>query len=52
MQNQNSPTKIKYSGLTQGTKETKNDIYQLRTKLKHKLENKTKATYQLGNISQ
>ena len=30
--------------------ETKNYIYQLRTKLiKHKLENKTKARYQVGN---
>ena len=31
--NQNSPTKIKYNRLTQQTKETKNDIHQLRTKL-------------------
>ena len=27
----------------------KNYIYQLRTKLKHKLENKTKARCQVGN---
>ena len=27
----------------------KNDLYQLRTKLKHKLENKTKASCQFGN---
>ena len=32
-QSQNSPTKIKYSRLTQQTKEIKNYIYQLRTKL-------------------
>ena len=32
-QNQNSPTKIKYSRLTQRMKEIKNYIYQLRTKL-------------------
>ena len=32
-QSQHSPTKIKYSRLTQQTKEIKNDIYQLRTKL-------------------
>ena len=32
-QNQNSPTKIKYSRLTWQTKEIKNYIYQLRTKL-------------------
>ena len=32
-QRQNSPTKIKYSRLTQRTKEIKNYIYQLRTKL-------------------
>ena len=31
------------------TKEIKNYIYQLRTKLKHKLENKTKARCQVGN---
>ena len=46
----NSPTKIKYNRLTQQTKETKNYVYQLRTKLtKHKLENKTKARSQPGN---
>ena len=33
MQNQNSPTKIKYNRLPWWTKETKNYIYQLRTKL-------------------
>ena len=32
-QNQNSPRKIKYNRLIQQTKETKNCIYQLRTKL-------------------
>ena len=31
--NQNSLTKIKYNRLTLPTKETKNDIHQLRTKL-------------------
>ena len=31
--NQNSTTKIKYNRLTEQTKETKNDIHQLRTKL-------------------
>ena len=31
-QNKNSPTKIKYNRLIQWTKETKNYIYQLRTK--------------------
>jgi len=45
----NSPTKIKCSRLTQQTKEIKNYIYQLRTKLKHKLENKTKTKCQVGN---
>ena len=32
-QSENSPTKIKYSRLTQWTEEIKNYIYQLRTKL-------------------
>ena len=32
-QSENSPTKIKYSRLTWQTKEIKNYIYQLRTKL-------------------
>ena len=32
-QSQNSPTKIEYRRLTWQTKETKNYIYQLRTKL-------------------
>ena len=32
-QHQNSPTKIKYNRLTWQTKETKDYIYQLRTKL-------------------
>ena len=32
-QNQNSSANIKYNRLTQRTKETKNYIYQLRTKL-------------------
>ena len=35
--------------LTQRPEETKNYIYQLRIKLKHKLENKTKARCQVGN---
>ena len=48
-QNQNSPTKVKYNRLTQRTKEIKNYIYQLRTKLKPKLKNKTKARCQVGN---
>ena len=48
-QSQNSPTKIKYSRLIQQTKEIKICIYQLRTKLKHKLENETKAMCQVGN---
>ena len=43
-QSQNSPPKIKYGRLTQRTKEIKNYIYQLRTKLtKAQTENKTKA---------
>ena len=49
-QSQNSPTKIKHNRLTQQTKEIKNGIYQLRTKLtKHKLETKTKARCKVGN---
>ena len=48
-QSQNSPTKIKYNRLTQRTKGIKNYIYQLRTKLRHKPENKTKARCQVGN---
>ena len=32
-QNQKSPTKTKYNRLTQWTKEIKNHIYELRTKL-------------------
>ena len=32
-QSQNSPTKVKYNRLTWQTKEMKNYIYQLRTKL-------------------
>ena len=32
-QSENNPAKIKYSRLTQKTKEIKNYIYQLRTKL-------------------
>ena len=35
--------------MTEWTKEIKNYIYQLRTKLKHKLENKTKVMCQVGN---
>ena len=43
--------KIMCNRLTQQTKEIRNYIYQLRTKLKHKLENKTKARCQVGNIA-
>ena len=39
----------KYNRLTQWTKEIKNYIYQLRTKLKHKVKNKIKARCQVGN---
>ena len=46
-QSQNSPTKIRYSRLTQKTKEIKNYIYQLRTKLSTN-ENKTKASGMLS----
>ena len=35
--------------MTWQAKETKNDTNQLKTKLKHKLENKTKAECQRGN---
>ena len=35
-QNQNSPTKAKYSRLTWQTKETKNYIYQIKTGEKNK----------------
>ena len=49
IQKQKSSRKIKYNRLTWRTKEIKNYIYQLRTKLKHKLENKTKAKCQVGN---
>ena len=42
-------TKIKYNRLTQRMKEIKSYIYQLRTKVKHKVENKTKARCQVGN---
>ena len=47
-QSANNPTKTKYSRLTQWTKKIKNYIYQLRAKLKHKLENKTNARCQVG----
>ena len=56
MQNQNRPTKKKkYNRLTWWTKETKNYIYQLRTKLtkaqtgKKEKEKVTQARWQLGN---
>ena len=50
MQSQNSPTKIKYRRVTQQTKEIKNYVYQLRTKLtKHKLENKNQLRTKLTN---
>ena len=49
-QRQKSPTKIKYNRLTWQTKEIKNYIYQLRTKLtKTQTGKKTKARCQLGN---
>ena len=38
-----------YNTLTWQTKEIRNYINQLRTKLKYKLENKTKARCQMGN---
>ena len=41
-QSQNSPTKIMYSRLTQRTKEIKNYINQLRTKLTKAQSGKTK----------
>ena len=49
--NQNSPTKIKYNRLTWQTKETKNDIHQLRTKITKAQsgKKKSKARCQLGN---
>ena len=50
MSSQYSPTKIKYSRLTWRTKEIKNYIYQLRTKLtKAQTRNKTKARCQVRN---
>ena len=50
MQNQNSPTRIKYNRLTQRTKETKNYIYPLKTKLtKAQTGNRNKARCQLEN---
>ena len=42
-------SKIKYSRLIWQTKEIKTYIYQLRTKLKYKLEKKTKLRCQVGN---
>ena len=39
----------KYNRLIWRTKEIKNYIYQLRTELRHKVEDKTKARYQVGN---
>ena len=41
--NQNSPTKIKYNRLTWQTKETKNDIHQLRTKITNAQSGKKKV---------
>jgi len=41
---------MKYNKLTRGTKEMKNNIYQLRTKLtKAQIGKKTKARCQMGN---
>ena len=40
MQSKNSPTDVKYSKLTQQTKEIKNYIFQLRTKLTNMLRGK------------
>ena len=49
-QNQNSPTRIKYNRLTRRTKETKNYIYPLKTKLtKAQTGDRTKARCQLEN---
>ena len=42
MQNQNSPTKIKYNGLTRQTKETKNYIYQNKTNYRTNWKKKLK----------
>ena len=41
--------KYKVKQIDLGKKEIKNYIYQLRTKLKHKLENKSKARCQVEN---
>ena len=46
-QNQNSPAKIEHNRSTGEQRKPK--IISTRTKLKHKLENKTKARCQLGN---
>ena len=50
-QSQNSPTKVKCNRLTWRTKETKNYMYQLRTKLTKAQtgKKKTEAQCQLGN---
>ena len=46
MSKQSNKNKVQYVGMV--NKEIHNYIYQLRTKLKHKLEHKTKASYQVG----
>ena len=46
-QSQSSPTEIKYSGFL--TKEITNCIYEFRTKLKHRLKNKTITRCQVVN---
>ena len=43
------PTKIKHSRLTEQIKEIKKYICQLKTKLKQKMENKTRARCQVEN---
>ena len=48
-QNQNSPTKFKYSRLIQWTKEIKNYLPVKNKTNKHKQENQTKARCQMGN---
>ena len=49
-QSKNSATKVRFRRVTWQTKEIRNYIYQLRTKLtKAQLENKTKARCQVGN---
>ena len=46
---QSNKNKVQDIDWIMGIKEIKNYIYQLRTKLKHKLENKANARCQVGN---